>query len=45
MPKASVLAVYGGTPIGGQIREIKRGMQIIVAAPGRLIDLIERKSH
>ncbi len=44
MPKASVVAVYGGTPIGGQIREIKRGVQIVVATPGRLIDLIERKA-
>ena len=39
-----VLAVYGGTPIGGQIRELKRGVQIVVATPGRLIDLIERKA-
>ncbi len=39
-----VVAVYGGTPIGSQIREIKRGVQIVVATPGRLIDLIERKA-
>lgn len=39
-----VLAVYGGTPIGAQIRELKRGVQIVVATPGRLIDLIERKA-
>jgi ATP-dependent RNA helicase DeaD len=39
-----VLAVYGGTPIGSQIRELKRGVQIVVATPGRLIDLIERKA-
>jgi ATP-dependent RNA helicase DeaD len=39
-----VLAVYGGTPIGSQIRELRRGIQIIVATPGRLIDLIERKA-
>ena len=44
MPAAHVVAVYGGTPIGGQIRELKRGVQIVVATPGRLIDLIERKA-
>ena len=44
LPKTFVLAVYGGTPIGAQIREIKRGVQIVVATPGRLIDLIERKA-
>lgn len=44
MPEMHTLAVYGGTPIGGQIRELKRGVQIVVATPGRLIDLIERKA-
>jgi ATP-dependent RNA helicase DeaD len=44
MPKIHVLAVYGGTPIGAQIRELKRGVHIVVATPGRLIDLIERKA-
>jgi ATP-dependent RNA helicase DeaD len=44
MAKIHVLAVYGGTPIGGQIRELKKGVQIVVATPGRLIDLIERKA-
>lgn len=39
-----IVAVYGGTSIGLQIRELKRGMQIVVATPGRLIDLIERKA-
>ena len=39
-----VVAVYGGTSIGMQIRDIKRGVQIVVATPGRLIDLIERKA-
>ena len=44
IPKVQVLAVYGGTPIGAQIRELKRGVHIVVATPGRLIDLIERKA-
>jgi ATP-dependent RNA helicase DeaD len=39
-----VLAVYGGTSISMQIRDLKRGVQVIVATPGRLIDLIERKA-
>lgn len=39
-----VVAVYGGTSIGMQIRDLKRGVQIVVATPGRLIDLIERKA-
>lgn len=38
-----LLAVYGGTDIGKQIREVKRGVHIIVATPGRLRDLIRRK--
>ena len=37
-----VLAVYGGTSIQNQIRAIERGVQIIVATPGRLIDLMKR---
>ncbi len=44
VPAMSVLAVYGGASIGTQIRELKRGVQIVVATPGRLIDLIERKA-
>ncbi len=37
-------AVYGGVPISGQIREVKAHPQVIVATPGRLIDLLERKA-
>jgi len=44
VPGLQVLAVYGGTSISMQIRDLKRGVQIIVATPGRLIDLIERKA-
>ena len=40
----SVTAVYGGTSISLQIRDLKKGTQIVVATPGRLIDLIERKA-
>ncbi len=41
---AYVVAVYGGASISLQIRDLKRGVQIVVATPGRLIDLIERKA-
>lgn len=44
VPGMKIVAVYGGTPIGSQIRELKKGAQIVVATPGRLIDLIERKA-
>ena len=44
IPGMFVVAVYGGTPIGQQIRELRRGVQVVVATPGRLIDLIERKA-
>lgn len=37
-------AVYGGVPIGGQIRELRMNPQVVVATPGRLIDLLERKA-
>ena len=39
-----VVAVYGGASIGMQIKDIKKGVQLIAATPGRLIDLIERKA-
>src|SRR5690554_2256422 len=38
-----ILPVYGGSSIDSQIRALKRGVQIIVATPGRLIDLLNRK--
>ena len=37
-----VQAVYGGSSIESQIRALKRGAQVIVATPGRLIDLMKR---
>ncbi len=40
----TVTAVYGGTSISQQIRDLKRGTHAVVATPGRLIDLIERKA-
>ncbi len=41
--RLNIVAVYGGASITDQIRKIKRGAQIIVATPGRLMDLLERK--
>lgn len=40
----NIVAVYGGAGIGGQIRQIKKGAHIVVATPGRLLDLIRRKA-
>lgn len=37
------VAVYGGAPIDGQIRQLRRGCHIVVGTPGRVRDLIERK--
>ena len=39
-----VLPVYGGSSIDSQIRSLNRGVHIIVATPGRLLDLMERKT-
>lgn len=39
-----VLPVYGGSSIDSQIRSLKRGVHIIVATPGRLLDLMQRKT-
>ena len=41
-PGLRVLPVYGGSSIESQIRSLSEGVQIIVATPGRLIDLIDR---
>lgn len=38
------VAVYGGSSIENQIKYLKKGVQIVVATPGRLIDLIERRA-
>lgn len=41
--KLFILPVYGGSSIESQIKSLKRGVHVIVATPGRLIDLMERK--
>ncbi len=40
---ANIVAIYGGASIDTQTREIKRGAQIVVATPGRLNDMIDRR--
>ena len=40
----SIAAVYGGVPISGQIRDLRYNPQVVVATPGRLIDMLERKA-
>ena len=42
--KCPVVSVYGGADIGRQISQIKRGVAIVVATPGRLLDLIKRRA-
>ena len=42
IPGVKVLPVYGGSSIESQIRALRYGVQVIVATPGRLIDLIKR---
>ncbi len=37
-----VASVYGGTPYKGQLRRLNQGVEILVACPGRLIDLLDR---
>lgn len=41
--KLMILPVYGGSSIESQIRALKKGVQVIVATPGRLLDLIRRE--
>ncbi|NWG71750.1 MAG: DEAD/DEAH box helicase [Parvularculaceae bacterium] len=42
--RGSIATVFGGAPINRQIRLLDPGVDVLVATPGRLIDLIERKS-
>ncbi len=40
---ANIVAIYGGASIDNQSRDIKKGAQIVVATPGRLCDMIDRR--
>lgn len=44
MPRVFAEAVYGGAPIEDQIKRLKRSTHVVVATPGRLLDLLERKA-
>ncbi len=44
MKGLAVLPVYGGAPIVHQLKRLERGVQIVVGTPGRLIDVLDRKS-
>lgn len=39
-----VVTFYGGTPLDRQIKQLKEGVDLVVATPGRLIDLVEQKA-
>lgn len=39
-----VLSVYGGQPYGRQIGQLKRGVDVVVGTPGRLLDLLEQRA-
>jgi len=43
LPEVTVIPIYGGTRIDAQIRELRRGKNIVVGTPGRVLDLINRK--
>ena len=40
----NVLPIYGGADIGSQLRSLKRGVQIVVGTPGRMLDHLRRRS-
>ncbi len=44
MRNVNVVAVYGGASISDQLHQIRRGVQIVVATPGRMLDIINRKA-
>jgi ATP-dependent RNA helicase DeaD len=44
MDGLKILPVYGGSSIDSQIKTLKKGVHVVVATPGRLIDLMERKT-
>ncbi len=45
MTSVNVVAVYGGAPMGPQLKALRMGAQIIVATPGRLVDHLSRHSQ
>jgi ATP-dependent RNA helicase RhlE len=43
-PRLRVVAIFGGVAMGGQIQALRRGTDIVVATPGRLIDHMQRRN-
>ncbi|HBA84420.1 MAG TPA: DEAD/DEAH box helicase [Verrucomicrobia bacterium] len=44
LPRVTVVPIYGGASIVQQLHQLHRGAQIVVATPGRLLDMIKRKA-
>ena len=44
MPGLNVVAVYGGAPMGPQLKALRMGAQVVVATPGRLVDHLGRNA-
>lgn len=44
LPGFHILPIYGGQSMGQQLRQLKRGVQVVVGTPGRIIDHLGRKS-
>lgn len=44
LPDIRVTCVYGGTDIRRQMKELQKGVHVVVATPGRLVDLLNRKA-
>lgn len=44
LPGVGVVAIYGGAPMGPQLKAIRQGAQVIVATPGRLVDHLSRNA-
>jgi ATP-dependent RNA helicase RhlE len=42
--RLSVMTAFGGVPIGRQVRGLQRGVDILVATPGRLLDLVDSRA-
>ncbi|MPT47273.1 MAG: DEAD/DEAH box helicase [Sphingobium sp.] len=42
--KLSVMTIFGGVPINRQIKQVQNGVDVLVATPGRLLDLIEQRA-
>lgn len=44
LPRVNVVAIYGGAPMGPQLKSLRQGAQVIVATPGRLVDHLSRNA-